>query len=172
MNNNTNAAIVCVIISALLLTIFAASYATYSSNNELKYTVYSNFREHGRMLKIYCDEAVYSINNGNYNDAILFVDRITELMQEYHYNGIELLGADYSKLYAVFHQFLPSFHNSMLAIRASLLAGNVTQSQVEFLADCSEAFFHIYKNTPESSWSGYYITDFDGIIIALGRLVG
>jgi len=172
MNNNANAAIVCILVSASLLAVVAASYGTYSYNNDLRYTVYSNFREHERMVKVYCDEAVHSISIGNYSNALLYVDRATELLNEYHYNGVELLGGDYLRLYAIFHQYLPSLHNSMLAIRASLVSGNVSQSQVMFLTDCGEASFHIFQNTPEPGWIGYYVTDLDGIIIALGRLTG
>ncbi len=170
MNNNTTAIILCAIIAVAFISVVVISYNIYQYNNELKSTVYSNFKEHCRNIKTNCDAAVNAINEGDNANALLHADTVFELMSSYHYEGIELLGSDYLRLYAVLYSSLPQLHNDMLAIHTALLNSTVSQDQINLMTDCGSTFFYIFQNTPEPDWSGYRITSIDYIIIELGKL--
>ncbi len=171
MNNNTTAIILCVIVAVAFIAVAAASYETYRYNNELKSTTYSNFKEHCRMVKLYCNETVFAINHGNKGSAILYAGALYELASAYHYDGIDMLGSDYFRAYVMLYEALPSIQINMRVIHTSLVNGSVTPDQIKFLDDCDRTFYHIFLNTPEPDWTGYHITHLDEIIVELGKLI-
>lgn len=169
MNNNTTAVILCIVVAAAFITVAATSYSIYQNNNELKTIIHSNFREHCNMVVIYCNEAIYAVENGHNGSALLYAGALYELFSSENFRGIHQLGSDYVRLYTIIYENMHVFHNDMLAIHTALMSGNVSQDQIEYLRDCADTFLLIYQNTPGPDLSGYHIIGVDKIIIDLGN---